>query len=94
MEYVKLGFYIGVGGVITYPRAKKTRDTIARLPISSLLLETDAPDMPLSGFQGQANHPSQVLGVFESLCLLRKEDKSELERCLFHNSCELFAIQL
>lgn len=94
MEYVKLGFYIGVGGVITYSRAKKTRDTIARLPIASLLLETDAPDMPLSGFQGQANHPSQVLGVFESLCSLRKEGQSELEQCLFHNSCKLFSLQL
>lgn len=51
-RFVQLGYKIGVGGTITYPRASKTRDVMARLPLSSLLLETDAPDMPLNGFQG------------------------------------------
>ena len=54
-RFVQLGYKIGVGGTITYPRASKTRDVIAKLPLASLLLETDAPDMPLNGFQGQAN---------------------------------------
>ncbi len=55
--FVQLGYKIGVGGTITYPRASKTRDVMARLPLSSLLLETDAPDMPLNGFQGTAEPP-------------------------------------
>ncbi|GAL32860.1 putative deoxyribonuclease YjjV [Vibrio maritimus] len=42
MDFIKLGLKIGVGGVITYPRAKKTRATIAALPLESLLIETDA----------------------------------------------------
>ncbi|SQA85563.1 putative deoxyribonuclease YjjV [Citrobacter freundii] len=46
------GYKIGVGGTITYPRASKTREVMAQLPLESLLLETDAPDMPLNGFQG------------------------------------------
>ncbi len=51
-RFVRLGYKIGVGGTITYPRASKTRDVMARLPLDALLLETDAPDMPLKGFQG------------------------------------------
>lgn len=47
---MQLGYKIGVGGTITYPRASKTRDVMAQLPLSALLLETDAPDMPLNGF--------------------------------------------
>lgn len=38
---------------------------MARLPLEALLLETDAPDMPLNGFQGQPNRPEQAARVFE-----------------------------
>ena len=46
--YVDLGFKLGVGSTITYSRAKKTINTLKRLPLESLVLETDAPSMPLS----------------------------------------------
>jgi TatD DNase family protein len=63
-RFIELGYKIGVGGTITYPRASKTRDVMAQLPLSALLLETDAPDMPLNGFQGQPNRPEQAARVF------------------------------
>lgn len=74
-RFVQLGYKIGVGGTITYPRASKTRDVIAKLPLASLLLETDAPDMPLNGFQGQPNRPEQAVRVFDVLCELRPEPR-------------------
>jgi TatD DNase family protein len=46
--YIDLGFKLGVGSTITYSRAKKTINSIKRLPLESLVLETDAPSMPLS----------------------------------------------
>lgn len=46
--YIDLGFKLGIGSTITYSRAKKTINTIKRLPLESLVLETDAPSMPLS----------------------------------------------
>nr|WP_027697586.1 TatD family hydrolase [Vibrio litoralis] len=92
LEYVKLGFYIGVGGVITYQRANKTRQAIAQLPLNRLVLETDAPDMPVFGYQGQPNHPAHLLDIFDSLCVLRKEQKFEIAKQLWHNSCQLFQI--
>ncbi|REF26130.1 TatD DNase family protein [Xenorhabdus cabanillasii] len=90
--FIRLGFYIGVGGTITYERAKKTRDTIARLPLSSLVLETDAPDMPLSGFQGQPNRPERVAQVFSALCELRPESVDKISRQIYQNSMTLFAL--
>ncbi len=48
MDYIDLGFKLGVGSTITYSRAKKTINTLKRLPLDSLVLETDAPSMPLS----------------------------------------------
>ena len=47
-DYLDLGFKLGIGSTITYARAKKTINTLKRVPIESLLLETDAPSMPLS----------------------------------------------
>ncbi|RLR17625.1 hypothetical protein D8L93_07775, partial [Sodalis-like symbiont of Bactericera trigonica] len=60
-------YYLGVGVTITYPCASKTRDVMARLPLACLLLETDAPDMPLSGYQGQPNRPERILLTFAAL---------------------------
>lgn len=61
--WVDAGFRLGVGGVITYERARKTRAAIARIPHSALVLETDSPDMPLSGQQGQRNEPANIARI-------------------------------
>ncbi|MGU3414450.1 TatD family hydrolase [Enterobacteriaceae bacterium C34A] len=89
-RFVQLGYKIGVGGTITYPRASKTREVMARLPLSALLLETDAPDMPLNGFQGQPNRPEQAAGVFATLCELRAESPEDIADALAINTHQLF----
>lgn len=91
-RFVQLGYKIGVGGTITYPRASKTRDVIAKLPLASLLLETDAPDMPLNGFQGQPNRPEQAARVFAVLCELRLEPADEIAEVLLNNTYTLFNV--
>lgn len=91
-RFVQQGYKIGVGGTITYPRASKTRDVIAKLPLASLLLETDAPDMPLNGFQGQPNRPEQAARVFAVLCELRPEPADEIAEVLLNNTYTLFNV--
>lgn len=83
--YIDLGFKIGVGGGITYSRANKTRKTISQLPLSSLVLETDAPDMPLKGKQGKRNSPEYLPEIFESLLTIRNETKQELLQACSNN---------
>ncbi len=90
--FIRLGYYIGVGGTISYERAQKTRGVMALLPLSSLLLETDAPDMPLSGYQGQANRPERAVDVFQALCQLRSESPDEIAAHLQQNAQSLFAL--
>lgn len=92
LAFIRAGYAIGVGGTITYERASKTRTTIARLPLSSLLLETDAPDMPLQGFQGQANRPERVKNVWQSLCELRTESPQEIAETLRENTRAIFQL--
>lgn len=90
--FIKLGYAIGVGGTITYQRASKTRNTVAQLPLTSLLLETDAPDMPLNGYQGEPNRPERIAQVFEALCQLRSESPAEIAFQIRENTRQIFGI--
>ncbi|MFI0489393.1 MAG: TatD family hydrolase [Yersinia sp. (in: enterobacteria)] len=90
--FINLGYYIGVGGTITYERAQKTRKVMTELPLSALLLETDAPYMPLAGFQGQPNRPERAADVFSVLCELRPEAPFEIAIRLLENSLHLFQL--
>ncbi|WP_312240923.1 TatD family hydrolase [Pantoea sp.] len=88
--FIKLGYFIGIGGTITYERASKTRNTIAQLPLDALLLETDAPDMPLHGYQGQPNRPERARLVWQALCELRDEAPQAIAEALYANTRRLF----
>lgn len=92
LAFVREGFAIGVGGTITYERASKTRNAIARLPLTSLLLETDSPDMPVQGFQGQPNRPERIKNVWQSLCEIREESPQEIAETIRENTRKLFRI--
>lgn len=84
-QYIDLGFKLGIGGTITYPRAEKTIKAVKRLPITSLVLETDAPSMPLYGFQGEDNSPLQLTNVFQALNKIRHESTEDLAHALQEN---------
>lgn len=90
--YLDLGFKLGIGGTITYERAHKTRETIKKIPLESILLETDAPAMPLSGFQGEINSPLKITNVFDSLCTLRTEPKEYIASQIEQNVEQLFSL--
>lgn len=90
MQFIRLGFYIGVGGIISYQRANKTRNAISRIPLEYIVLETDAPDMPLSGYQGQPNRPENVAKVFDILVSLRSESAEHIQNTILTNTLTLF----
>ncbi len=92
LSYWRMGIRIGVGGSVTYPRANKTRKAVSQLPLQAIVLETDAPDMPLYGFQGNPNTPLRLVGVAEALAELRPESLSQIREQTTRNSCELFGV--
>ncbi|WP_431689498.1 TatD family hydrolase [Hahella sp. NBU794] len=92
MQFVKLGLKLGVGGVITYDRAQKTRKAISRFPLESLLLETDAPDMPLCGRQGRRNSPELIPQIFDALCAMREEAPEQISDIVLQNTIETFGL--
>ncbi len=89
-NYVDLGFKLGIGGTITYPRAKKTINAIKRLPLTSLVLETDAPAMPPFGMQGMNNSPINLIAVFQALIAIRDEPEEVIAKQIETNVEQLF----
>ncbi|WP_062063420.1 TatD family hydrolase [Cellvibrio sp. OA-2007] len=89
-QYVGLGFYLGVGGTITYERAQKTRAAVTKIPLEYLLLETDAPDMPLQGKQGRRNSPEYIPQVAQVLADLRGTSIDEIAVATSCNAMGLF----
>lgn len=90
--YWGMGFYLGIGGTITYERARKTREAAQSLPLEALLLETDAPDMPLQGHQGERNSPEYLLEVAQTLATLRATSLEEVARQTTENARYLFQV--
>ena len=89
-QYVELGFYLGIGGSITYERAQKTRAAAAKIPLAFLVLETDAPDMPLHGKQGQRNSPEYLPQIAQVLADLRGITIEEVAAATCCNAQRLF----
>lgn len=90
--WLDLGMMIGVGGVITYERAIKTRRTIASLPLNRLVLETDSPDMAVQGTAKGEGTPLMLRQVFDVLCDIRNEPRDEIEFALWDNASRLFSL--
>lgn len=90
-KLVDLGCYLGIGGVITHDRARKTRETVSKLPLDALVLETDAPDMPPAGVEKGCNSPENLPLVLNALTELRGESREEIEASLYRNVCRLYA---
>ncbi len=93
-SYIRLGFLIGIGGGITYPRAKKTRQMVGQLDLNHIVLETDAPSMPLYGQQGKANSPLALADINQCLAELRSESAEHIADATSANSRRLFGLDL
>ncbi len=70
-EFIRLGFKLGFGGTMTFPRAQRIRTLAAMLPLESIVLETDAPDIPPEWKVGARNTPDQLPRIAETLAALR-----------------------
>ncbi|WP_024871383.1 TatD family hydrolase [Tolumonas lignilytica] len=89
-QFIALGFMLGIGGVITYERAEKTRKALTKLPVESFLLETDGPTMPLSGRQGARNEPAYLPEILQVLADLRNVSPEELNQQIELNAEKMF----
>lgn len=91
-QFIARGFLLGVGGTITYERAQKTRSTFSQIPLEHLLLETDAPDMPLCGKQGARNSPEYLPEIARQLAQLQGVSVEQVAEVTTRNAHQLFGL--
>lgn len=91
-ECVKEGFYIALGGVVTFKNAKKPQEVAKSIPLENLLLETDSPYLAPEPYRGKTNSPTNVRLIAEKIAQLRGISFEEVERQTTLNAQKLFGI--
>ena len=87
-----MGFCIGLGGPVTYERARRIRRVATSMPLEFLLLETDAPDQPDAGRRGQRNEPAFLKTVLECIAQLRGVEAEVVAKASSENASRLFRL--
>jgi len=87
---VEMGYYISVGGPLTYPRNASLRSTVQHLPLERILVETDCPYLPPQGHRGKRNEPANVVDVARELARLRGLTVERIAEVTTENAVRLF----
>lgn len=91
-EVLKLGMYLGIGGVITFSNAKKLPDVVKILPLNRLLLETDAPYLTPVPFRGKTNHSEMIYLVAQKIAEIKGVNTDEILEISYKNAQNLFLL--
>lgn len=89
-EYVKMGYFIGVGGVVTFKNARKLVKTVETIPLSSIVLETDCPYMAPEPHRGTRNDSRNIPYVIAKIAEIKGVSVEEVEQTTRENAFALF----
>ena len=92
-EYVKLGYYLGIGGVVTFKNSKVLKKVAAEIPLGSIVVETDCPYLAPMPHRGTRNSSAYLPLVIEEIANLRGISTEEVEQVTYENACRLYHIQ-
>lgn len=91
-EYVKMGYYIGVGGVITFKNGKKLREVVEAVPIEKILLETDSPYLAPEPNRGKRNSSLNIPYIAKEIARIKNMTYEEVVSITSTNAKHLFRI--
>ena len=91
-EYVKMGFFLGIGGVLTFKNAKKTVEVVKDIPLENLVLETDCPYLAPTPHRGERNSSDLLVLVAEKIAEIKGISIEEVYDKTYANAVELFRI--
>lgn len=90
MEYLKMGWYIGVGGVVTFKNAKKLVETVEAVPLESIVLETDCPYMAPVPHRGERNSSIFLSHIAEKIAEIKNISVAEVEKVTYQNALNIY----
>jgi len=92
-EVLELGFYIGISGPVTFPKANRLRAVAATVPLERLLVETDCPYLTPEPHRGRRNEPAYVQYVVEAVARARETSPKAVARATADNARRLFGMR-
>ena len=92
-EYLKMGYYLGIGGVLTFKNAKKLKEVVQEAPLERLLLETDCPYLAPVPFRGKRNDSRNLTYVAEAIGELKGVSPEEVIRVTGENAMRFYRLQ-
>ena len=92
-RFVKLGFYIGIGGVVTFKNAKKTKETVKRIGLEHIVLETDSPYLAPVPFRGKRNDSGNIKYIVEEIAGLLGISEKKVIETTFNNAVKLYELE-
>jgi TatD DNase family protein len=90
-EYIKMGYLIGINGVVTFKNAK-LKDVVEKLPLDSIVFETDSPYLTPEPFRGKQNNPSHIMDIATYVASIRKVSVTDLATITNDNIKRLYKI--
>ena len=90
--YLDMGFYIGVGGVVTYKNARKLKEVVKYMPMEKMLLETDCPYLAPTPHRGERNDSSMIKFVVSEISGLKGMDEDYIRKVTNENAQRLYKI--
>ncbi len=91
-EYVKMGWYIGVGGVVTFKNGRKLTETVRQIPIERILLETDSPYLSPEPNRGRRNDSRNLHFIAQKVAELKGLTKEDVVRITAENAKRMYRI--
>ena len=89
-EYVKMGYYIGVGGVVTFKNAKTLQRVVEEIPLEYLVTETDCPYLAPVPYRGKRNRSDYLPLVVEKIAQIKGIERAQAESVLFENAGKVY----
>ena len=91
-KYIEMGFMLGFGGMLTFDRSTKLRNLAQQIPLTSIVLETDAPDMTVQQHSGERNSPQYIPYIAESLAQILQCPIEQIAKQTSQNAKKVFAV--
>ena len=92
-EYIKMGFYIGVGGVVTFKNARVLKEVVQEIPLERIVLETDSPYLAPVPYRGKRNCSLYLPYVVAAICELKQVSEEEVVRITNKNAHNLYRLE-
>ena len=92
-EFIKMGYYIGVGGVVTFKNAKKLKETVEQIPLERILLETDCPYMAPEPNRGKRNDSTNLIYVAKEIAKIKGMEYDDVIRITEENAKRMYRIK-